>query len=253
MMPRDAVGGMLAGRRILVTGGTRGLGAAAVDRMADAGATGVVLDLPPAAETCPWPHICGDVTDSNSVRQAVTEARRLLGGIDGLLLAAGVVPPWQHVGDIDMAEWDRVMAINVRGVIDVIRCAAPVLEDGSAITVIASLNSWKGNPRIAAYVASKHAVLGIVRSAALDLGPRGIRVNAVAPGPIATEALLSRMAARQGLTGLAVDQALAAAAADTALGRMATTADVANAIMFLTSDLAAGITGHLLPVDSGVL
>ncbi len=152
-----------------------------------------------------------------------------------------------------MAEWDRVMAINVRGVIDVIRCAAPVLEDGSAITVIASLNSWKGDPRIAAYVASKHAVLGIVRSAALDLGPRGIRVNAVAPGPIATEALLSRMAARQGLTNLTVEQALATAAGDTALGRMATTTDVANAIVFLTSDLAAGITGHLLPVDSGVL
>ncbi|OJV24789.1 MAG: hypothetical protein BGO26_19920 [Actinobacteria bacterium 69-20] len=221
--------------------------------MAEAGATGVVLDLPPAAETGPWPHISGDVTDSNSVRNAVTEAQRLLGGIDGLLLAAGVVPPWQHVGDIDMAEWDRVMAINVRGVIDVIRCAAPVLEDGSAITVIASLNSWKGDPRIAAYVASKHAVLGIVRSAALDLGPRGIRVNAVAPGPIATEALLSRMAARQGLTNLTVEQALATAAGDTALGRMATTTDVANAIVFLTSDLAAGITGHLLPVDSGVL
>jgi NAD(P)-dependent dehydrogenase (short-subunit alcohol dehydrogenase family) len=244
---------MLAGRRILVTGGARGLGAAAVDRMAEAGATGVVLDLPPAAETGPWPHISGDVTDSNSVRNAVTEAQRLLGGIDGLLLAAGVVPPWQHVGDIDMAEWDRVTAINVRGVIDVIRCAAPVLEDGSAITVIASLNSWKGDPRIAAYVASKHAVLGIVRSAALDLGPRGIRVNAVAPGPIATEALLSRMAARQGLTNLTVEQALATAAGDTALGRMATTTDVANAIVFLTSDLAAGITGHLLPVDSGVL
>lgn len=253
MMPRDTVGGMLAGRRILVTGGARGLGAAAVDRMAEAGATGVVLDLPPAAETGPWPHISGDVTDSNSVRNAVTEAQRLLGGIDGLLLAAGVVPPWQHVGDIDMAEWDRVTAINVRGVIDVIRCAAPVLEDGSAITVIASLNSWKGDPRIAAYVASKHAVLGIVRSAALDLGPRGIRVNAVAPGPIATEALLSRMAARQGLTNLTVEQALATAAGDTALGRMATTTDVANAIVFLTSDLAAGITGHLLPVDSGVL
>lgn len=252
-MPGETRVGLLAGRRILVTGGASGLGAATADRMSAAGAAGVILDLPWTTVTGPWPHIHCDVTDTDSVQGAVDEARRVLGGVDGLVLAAGVVPPWRRVDQLDMTEWDRVMAINAHGVIDVIRCAVPILETGSAITAVASLNSWKGDPNIAAYVASKHAVLGIVRSAALDLGRRGIRVNAVAPGPIATDALLSRMAARQDRTGLTVEQALTAAAGSTALGRIATAAEVADAIVFLTSNLSAGITGHLLPVDCGIL
>ncbi len=115
---------------------------------------------------------------------------------------------------------------------------------------MASLNSWRGDPNLAAYVASKHAALGIVRAAALDLGRRGIRVNAVAPGPIATQALLDRMRRREQAGGPTVDEALAAAAQGTALGRIATAEEVADAVHFLAG--ATGITGHLLPVDGGI-
>ena len=99
-------------------------------------------------------------------------------------------------------------------------------------------------------MASKHAVLGIVRAAALDLGKRGIRVNAVAPGPIATQALLDRMRRREQAGGLTVDEALGAAGEGTALGRIATVEEVADAVFFLAN--AGGITGHLLPVDGGI-
>jgi NAD(P)-dependent dehydrogenase (short-subunit alcohol dehydrogenase family) len=118
--------------------------------------------------------------------------------------------------------------------------------------VIASLNAWRGDPNLTTYAASKHAVLGIVRSAALDLGRHGVRVNAVAPGPVATDALLRRLDRRARGGGALVHEALQAASAATALGRIATADDVAGAALFLASDLAAGVSGHLLPVDGGL-
>jgi NAD(P)-dependent dehydrogenase (short-subunit alcohol dehydrogenase family) len=248
------VAGLLGGRRALVTGGAGGLGAAAVDRLAEAGATGVVLDLPAAlpGSNARWPGIAVDVADDDSVHRAVEHSVEALGGVDAVVLAAGIVPPWRRTAELDMLEWDRVLAVNVRGVVSCLKHLAPHLPSGATVTVIGSLNSWRGDPNIASYVASKHAVLGVVRSAALDLGRVGVRVNAVGPGPIATAALLGRMAARADLTGVAVEQALSSAAAATALGRMATAEQVADAILFLTSTLSAGVTGHLLPVDGGI-
>jgi NAD(P)-dependent dehydrogenase (short-subunit alcohol dehydrogenase family) len=175
-----------------------------------------------------------------------------LGRVDALVAAAGVVPPWSGMASLDLAEWDAVLAVNARGVAATLLHALPIVEDGASIVVIASLNAWKGDPHLVAYTASKHAVLGIVRSAALDLGSRGIRVNAIAPGPIATEALLGRMERRQATLGIPVQEALETAARQTALGRIATIEEVAGAALFLASGLASGITGQLLPVDAGV-
>jgi NAD(P)-dependent dehydrogenase (short-subunit alcohol dehydrogenase family) len=127
-----------------------------------------------------------------------------------------------------------------------------MLAPGSTIAVVASLTSWRGDPNLTAYAASKHAVAGIVRSAALALGREGIRVNAVAPGPVATGALRARMASRESMTSLGVEDALAAAAEQTALGRIATTIEVANTIAFLTSDLSSGITGQVIHIDCGI-
>jgi NAD(P)-dependent dehydrogenase (short-subunit alcohol dehydrogenase family) len=108
------------------------------------------------------------------------------------------------------------------------------------------------HPQQMAYTASKHAVLGIVRAAARDLGRYNIRVNALAPGPIATDALLERIRLRS-RTGPSEAEALAALAKGNALGRLATDAEVASAALFLASDLAGGATGTLLPVDAGLL
>jgi NAD(P)-dependent dehydrogenase (short-subunit alcohol dehydrogenase family) len=243
---------LLNGKRAVVTGGTSGIGDAIVRRFAAEGAGGVALDLPTTAEgwepPAGWRAAPIDVRDEDSVASALRDIE----GIDVLVAAAGIVPPWTSIADLDLAEYDHVMAVNARGVAATLKHAAPRLRDGGAVVIIGSLNSWRGDPNVATYVASKHAVLGLTRSVALELGARGIRVNAVGPGPIATEALLGRMRRRASAGGLPVEEALERAAADTALGRIATVDDVAGATLFLASDLAAGITGHLLPVDGGL-
>src|SRR5207247_8009991 len=122
---------------------------------------------------------------------------------------------------------DDVFRVNSRGVMATIKHGAHALRDGGAVVAMGSLNSWRGDPNIAAYVGSKHAVLGIVRSAALDLGRRGIRVNALGPGPIATEALLGRMRRRERERGIPLEHALASAAQQAALRRIATVDEVA--------------------------
>ena len=215
-----------------------------------------MLDLrEPAAGALPagWDFVAVDVRDDASVASALTQAASALGQIDVLALAAGIVPPWRGLTGFDAAEWDNVMRVNVSGVASSLAHALAHLRDGAAVVAIASLNSWRGDPNIPAYVASKHAVLGIVRSAALELGRRGIRVNAIAPGPIATDALIDRMQTRShDERGLPVAQALASAAALTSLGRIASVDEVAQVALFLASDLSSGMTGQMLPVDGGL-
>lgn len=243
---------LLAGWTAVVTGGANGLGLAIVERFAAAGATGYALDLP-GAFGCElpsdWTALPADVVDEQSVEGAFAR----VASCDVIVAAAGIVPDWASTADVDLNVWDDVFRVNSRGVMTTIKHGARALSDGGAIVAMGSLNSWRGDPNIAAYAGSKHAVLGIVRSAALDLGRRGIRVNALGPGPIATEALLARMRRRELECGIPLEDALASAAAQTALGRIATSAEVANAALFLASDLSSGITGHLLPVDAGIL
>jgi NAD(P)-dependent dehydrogenase (short-subunit alcohol dehydrogenase family) len=245
----------LSGKTAVVTGGASGIGLAIARSYAAAGARGVVLDLhAPASGALPerWTSLEVDVRDDASVSAALTKAAIQLDRIDVLALAAGIVPPWRGLTGFDPDEWANVMQVNVFGVASSLAHAIPSLRDGAAVVAIASLNSWRGDANIPAYAASKHAVLGIVRSAALELGRRGIRVNAIAPGPIATEALLARMETRAGERNIPVAQALQLAAEQTALGRMATVDDVARVALFLASELASGMTGQLLPVDGGL-
>jgi NAD(P)-dependent dehydrogenase (short-subunit alcohol dehydrogenase family) len=243
----------LAGRTAVVTGGATGIGAAVARLFAAAGGRGAVLDVAPAEDPpAGWGALEADVRDDASLAAAFEGVRAGSGRVDVLVAAAGIVPPWSGVASLELAEWDEVLAVNARGVAATLLHALPAMGEGGSIVVVASLNAWKGDPRLAAYTASKHAVLGLVRSAALELGSRGIRVNAIAPGPIATEAMLGRMRRREAELGLPVEHALAAAGALTALGRIATVDEVAGAALFLASELSSGVTGHLLPVDAGI-
>ncbi len=245
--------GQLAGRVALVTGGARGLGAAIAHAFARAGAIGAVVDL--EARPCErgWTPLTADVTDEEDVERAVAATVRRFDRLDVVVANAGIVPPWSDTSKLDLAALDRTLAVNVLGVAATLKYGARAMQErGGSIVVMASMNAWHAAPAQGAYTASKHAVLGLVRTAALDLGKHGIRVNAIAPGPVATDALRDRLAGREAEGGLTADEALRQAAAGTALGRMVTEEDVARTALFLASDLSSGITGALVPVDAGL-
>jgi NAD(P)-dependent dehydrogenase (short-subunit alcohol dehydrogenase family) len=246
---------LVSGRTAVVTGGANGIGAAIVRRLSACGAArGVVLDLPAAlgrnAPPDGWSEITVDLRDDESVTNAFAEARAGLGSIDILVAAAGVVPPWSGIDTIDADEWDAVFRVNARGVMRSIQEGRRAMSEGGAIVVIASQNAWRGSPQLAGYTASKHAALGLVRSVALELGLAGIRVNAIGPGSVATEAYRGRLGRREAEGGLSVDEALERERLTTPLRRLATPDEIAGAAVFLASDLASGITGHVLPVGA---
>lgn len=238
--------GLLAGRIAAVTGGARGLGAAIAARFRLEGAEVATLDLSGGDEAC-------DVTDEASVAAAFARVGARHGRVDVLVANAGLVPPWRDLTALDLAEWDRVFAVNVRGVALTLKHGVPLMPRGGSVVAMGSIMSERGAPRQALYNATKHAVLGIVRVAAQELGPRGIRVNALGPGPVATEALRARVVARAARgEGPPPDDALAAHDAETPLGRAATEAEVAKAALFLACDLSSAISGRLLRVDGGL-
>ena len=245
--------GLLAGRVALVTGGSRGLGSAIARTFADAGARGAVVDLEPGSCAEGWVALTADVTNEEDVERVVAATLERFGRLDIVVANAGVVPPWSDAANFDLVALDRTLAVNVRGVAATMKHGARALQGhGGAIVVMASLNAWQAASGQGAYTASKHAALGLVRAAALDLGSYCIRVNAIGPGPVATDALRERLARREAEGGQAADEALRQAAAGTALGRMVTEEDVARAALFLASDLSSGITGALVPVDAGL-
>ena len=200
-----------------------------------------------------WIEERGDITNEATVANAIARVVQEFGRLDIVVANAGLVPPWRSSEDFDLEEWDRVFAVNVRGVAATIKHCVPAMQaNGGSIIVMGSLNSRRAHPKQCLYTASKHAVLGIVRAVAQDVGQYGIRVNALGPGPVATDALLQRLSLRAEEGEPPVDTVLAEYAAATALGCIATDNDVARVALFLASDLSAGVSGQILPVDGGM-
>lgn len=247
--------GLLTGKVALVTGGAAGLGRRIAERFSTEGAKGLTFDIAAAAGELPlgWIEARGNVADESEVDRAMAQVSETFGRLDVVVANAGVVPPWHDTEGIDLKQWERVLAINVQGVASTIKHAVRLMkQDGGSIVAMGSMNSHRAHAGQGLYTASKHAVLGIVRAAALDLGRFNIRVNAIGPGPVATEALLRRLETRAAQGSPAPAEVLTQFATETALGRMATADDVAGAAVFLASDLSAGVTGQLLPVDGGL-
>jgi NAD(P)-dependent dehydrogenase (short-subunit alcohol dehydrogenase family) len=247
----------LNGRTAVVTGGSRGLGRAIAHKLAGAGSAVVILDLPEALANVELPlnwKTFGIDLSRPDCDQALDAIAREVGEVDIVVANAGVVPPWRGMRELDGAEWQTVMTINVWGVAATLGAFAPALArsaHGSAV-VMASINGYKAHAKQVLYTASKHAVLGVMRAAALDMGSDGTRVNAIAPGPIATDALMARLESRHKYGGPSPDKALALLAAETSTGRLATEDDVADVALWLASDAAGGITGTMVPVESGL-
>jgi NAD(P)-dependent dehydrogenase (short-subunit alcohol dehydrogenase family) len=243
----------MANKVAVVTGGSSGIGSAIVNRFVTNGSKVISIDLKKAEiEIGTVQHFDCDLTDESAVSQVFTEISKLHPQIDVLCANAGIVPAWSRIVDTNFSDWKKVIDINVNALFLTILHGAKLLKKGSGTVVVTgSINSIKGDPNIASYVASKHAALGIIKSAALDLGRDGIRVNGVAPGPIATKALISRIEKRLADNDGTLDDYLAKIANQTALGRIATEEEVINTIEFLALEVSSGITGQLISVDCG--
>ena len=236
----------LSGKRVLVTGGASGIGAATASRFLEEGARVVVLDRDEKAREAivrQLPRLSGavdaDVSALKQVRAAFAETVKMIGGVDILINNAGISIRHAFL-EITPEEWDKVLAVNLTGVFHVAQTAARhMLERGSGVILnTASTNGVMGYPLYADYNASKAGVIALTRSMALELAPR-VRVNAVAPGYVLTpmqraeysEAMLEEVSRK------------------IPLQRQASPEEVAGLFAFLASDDAAFISGHVYTID----
>jgi NAD(P)-dependent dehydrogenase (short-subunit alcohol dehydrogenase family) len=238
------------GKVAIVTGAASGVGREVTRLLAGRGAAVVAVDISPSVQELRSDTVMpleGDVADAATAERAVEAAVSGRGRLDVLVNNAAEIV-WKPVVDTSEAEWDRVMAVNVRSIFLQCRAAIPVMTNGAggAIVNTASISGLVGLPGQAAYCASKGAVVQLTRQLAVDYAAAGVRVNAVAPGAVATP-FLQRFVESQ-----ADPAALTAAIeAEHPLQRMASADEVAESIVFLASDAAAFITGTVLSVDGG--
>jgi len=250
-----------AGKVAIVTGAAGGIGRATCELLARDGARIVAVDLERAtldavvkavaAAGSEAIAVAADVSRADDVRRFVDEGQRHFGGIDYLVNNAGIEGVVVPIEEYPEEVFDRVLAVNVRGVFLGLKYAYPALRarGGGAIVNLSSVAGITGNPMISAYIASKHAVVGLTRSAAVSYGAAGVRVNAVLPAPVDTRMMRSLEEGFAPGAGATVKQMMSA---QVPLGRYATPAEVASVIAFLLSDDARYVNGSLYTVDGGM-
>jgi NAD(P)-dependent dehydrogenase (short-subunit alcohol dehydrogenase family) len=250
------------GKVAIVTGAAGGIGRAAVERLAREGAAIVAVDLPGSAleEAVGAAEKAGaealavpaDVTRAEDVARYVAEGAARFGGIDFLFNNAGVEGVVTPIDGYPDDAFDQVLAVNVRGVFLGMKHVVPELRKrgGGAIVNTASVAAFLGEPAIPAYVASKHAVLGLTKCAANAYGAEGIRANAVCPSPVETRMMRSL---ESGLAPDAPDEAKKTIAERIPMGRYATADEVAAVVAFLCSEDARFVNGAALTVDGGMI
>ncbi|MDX6623573.1 MAG: hypothetical protein QOE75_1505 [Solirubrobacterales bacterium] len=252
----------LTGRRCLITGAGGGIGAAVAQRLCAGGAAVVLTDLDRepvsrlAAELERDGHtahaLALDVVDDGAVAEAIAEAERLLGGLDTLIANAGILTV-APIEELSPEAFRRTLEVNLVGTFLPVRHAVPRLRESGngAIVCVASQSGIEGVPEASAYCASKFGVVGLVQSLARELTGAGIRVNAVAPGLVDTPMLAHFYERRAELNGGDGGKLMDEAIAEYPIGRLASPAEVANAIAFLASDAASYVSGTTLPVIGG--
>lgn len=245
----------LQGRTAIVTGAGGGLGRASARRLSSEGAAVVVVDIDGESAERTATELSGpaiavqaDVSSEADVERYLQAARDRFGRVDLHHLNAGIFGDFSPLPELSGAEFDRVMAVNVRGQFLGVRAAFREYQrTGStgALVLTASIASLTGSADLLAYHVSKHAVVGLVRSAAVYGGPRGIRVNAVAPGIVPTELFQSAATTTGGKNDM--EQR----ATTTPLRRAGTADEIAGVSTFLLSDDAAYVTGQVYAADGG--
>ena len=246
--------GSFDGRRIVVTGGASGIGLATATRLSAEGARVALWDVQDekahqaAAGIRGVPVVC-DVGDPEAVSMAAQSTAETLGGVDGLLNAAGIFRIDGGIEDCTAETWEQVLRTNLTSVFLTSKSLLPHLRNSkrAAIVNIASLYGLRGLTDEAAYDASKGGVVNLTRQMALDLAPEGIRVNAVAPGEIFTPMTLVQL--QDGETPESLKTRIGATVP---MKRMGEPDEVAAVITFLLSDEASYVTGTILPIDGGL-
>ena len=240
------------GRVVIVTGGAKGIGRVYSERMAEAGAKIVVADIDGEANDATVAAIRAaggqavaattDVSDEAAAARMAETALGAFGRIDALINNASLMSalarrPWH---EIPIDEWDRVMAVNLKGPWLVVRACSPYLGEGSRVVNLSSATVYSGSEQWAHYVASKGGVIALTRVMAKELGRRSITVNALAPGFTLTEASYGLM---ENADEYGVDRG--------ALRRASRPGDIVGAVLFLAGPDSAFITGQTLVVDGG--
>jgi meso-butanediol dehydrogenase/(S,S)-butanediol dehydrogenase/diacetyl reductase len=240
----------MSARVAVVTGAGSGIGRATAEQLLESGHAVVAVDLDGAALS--WSDgvgaavaLIGDVSTPQTNRGMVELAERTFGSLDVLVLNAGIA----SIGSLRKLTpelIDRVLGVNLRGVALGLSSAVPALERASnpAVVTVASISGMFGEPAMALYAASKGGVVNLTRSAAVELGPRGIRVNCVCPGPTLTGLAAPQIGARPGI--------LETLRANVPLKRLARPAEIASVICFLASAAASYVHGAVIPVDGGI-
>ncbi len=251
---------ILLGRVAIITGAARGIGFATVHALTQVGANIVAFDLPQssideakrvAEENGSQFLACqGDVASAVDWRRVVKEALDKFGKIDILVNNAGISGAIGSMLDYPDDVFDKVMAVNARGVFLGMKYVGQVMKStGGAIVNISSVSGIGGGRYVIAYTASKHAVVGMTKLAASELAQFKIRVNALCPAPTATEMMFELERSQSPANPEAVRLGMASMIP---LGRYGEPEEIANAVLFLASDAASFITGAAIPIDGGL-
>lgn len=248
----------LDGKVALVTGGANGIGAATAAWFSKAGASVVLADIDAKglAETekgisGPSESVICDVTSLADMQKAVETTQSRFGGLDIAILNAGVENEVRNADELSVEEFEKVMRVNVTGAFIGVKCCAPAIRrrGGGAILITSSTSGKIGAAGLTPYTASKHAVIGLMRAAALEYAPDNIRVNTVNPCPVETRMM---RALEHGFNPEDSESIRLSLTEAIPLNRYGQPDDVAKVFAFLASDDAAFLTGSVYMVDGGM-
>ena len=249
------------GLRVLISGAAAGIGAAIAEAFLEVGANVYICDVDPVAldktkTANPQLHVgVADVASREQVDRVIDDARAALGGLDVLVNNAGIAGPTGAVEDIEPDQWERTISTNLNSQYYFLRKAVPVLKETSAdpcIVAMASVAGRLGYPFRTPYAATKWAIVGLVKSLAVELGPSNVRVNAILPGVVEGERMNRVISARADALGIGFDQMKDEYLKKISLRRMVTVHDVAAMTLFLASPAGRNISGQAISVDGNV-
>lgn len=247
----------LDNKTTVITGGAGEIGKATAKQFLKEGADVLLVDLDEddlkrVAEELGNEHVfyaVADVSNVDEVKGFVKKAQDRFGGVDVFFNNAGVEGVVKPVTDYPVEEFDKLMGVNVRGAWLGMKYMIPLMNEGGSIIISSSVAGMRGTPNVSAYVASKHALVGLMRSTALELAGRQIRVNTINPSPVDNRMMRSL---EKGFSPDEAENAKSQFEQMIPLGRYASNEDIAGLVTFLAGDESRFITGTVNPVDGGM-